>query len=131
MSLCVESCMTIPLLQKFCGTKTCQKRSYFWDQIAKYKSTPCPIKQMEINNLHGLLDRQQMVFIKGRQIMDIILIANECIESRQRRCKPWIVCKRDIEKVYDHLTRISSSRCLVEWDLEASGIVGLNTALVL
>uniref|UniRef100_A0A0V0GI97 Putative ovule protein n=1 Tax=Solanum chacoense TaxID=4108 RepID=A0A0V0GI97_SOLCH len=32
--------------------------------------------------IHGLVDRQQTTFIKGRQIVYAILIANECVESR-------------------------------------------------
>ena len=43
--------------------------------------------------LHRLVDNQQMAFIKGRQIMDAVLIANECVESRQ-----IIICKLDIQK---------------------------------
>ncbi|XP_059277663.1 uncharacterized protein LOC132031768 [Lycium ferocissimum] len=53
--------------------------------------------------IHKLVDRQQMAFIKGRQIMDAVLIANECVESRQRSKKPGILCKLDIQKAYDHL----------------------------
>ena len=53
--------------------------------------------------LHRLVDNQQMAFIKGRQIMDAVLIANECVESRQRSKCPGILCKLDIQKAYDHL----------------------------
>ena len=53
--------------------------------------------------LHRLVDSQQMAFIKGRQIMDAVLIANECVESRQRSKCPGILCKLDIQKAYDHL----------------------------
>ena len=53
--------------------------------------------------IHSLVDRHQMDFIKGRQIMDAILIANECIETRQRSNKPRFVCKLDIQKAYDFL----------------------------
>ena len=51
--------------------------------------------------LHRLVDNQQMTFIKGRQIMDAVLIANECVESRQRSKCPGILCKLDIQKAYD------------------------------
>lgn len=53
--------------------------------------------------IHKLADRQQMAFINGRQIMDVILIANECAESRQRSKLLGILCKLDIQKAYDHL----------------------------
>ncbi|WMV44670.1 hypothetical protein MTR67_038055 [Solanum verrucosum] len=50
-----------------------------------------------------LVDEQQMAFIKGRQIMDAILVANECVDMRYRSKAPGILCKLDIEKAYDHL----------------------------
>lgn len=53
--------------------------------------------------IHKLVDRQQMAFIKGRQIMDAVVIANECVESKQRSKIPGLLCKLDIQKAYDHL----------------------------
>nr|XP_016500125.1 PREDICTED: uncharacterized protein LOC107818600 [Nicotiana tabacum] len=50
-----------------------------------------------------LVDNQQMAFIKGRQIMDAILIANESADARMKSKEPGILCKLDIEKAYDHL----------------------------
>ncbi|WMV47890.1 hypothetical protein MTR67_041275 [Solanum verrucosum] len=50
-----------------------------------------------------LVDEQQLAFIKGRQIMDAILVANECVDMRYRSKAPGILCKLDIEKAYDHL----------------------------
>ncbi|WMV18963.1 hypothetical protein MTR67_012348 [Solanum verrucosum] len=44
-----------------------------------------------------------MAFIKGRQIMDAILIANECVDVRNLNKVPGVLCKLDIEKAYDHL----------------------------
>lgn len=52
--------------------------------------------------LHKLIGRQQMAFIKNRQIRDAVLMANECVESRQRDNQPGILCKLDIQKAYDH-----------------------------
>lgn len=40
--------------------------------------------------IHRLVDKQQMAFIKGRQIMDAVVIANECVESRQRSKIPGL-----------------------------------------
>lgn len=46
--------------------------------------------------IHKLVDKQQMAFIKNRQIMDAVLIANECVDSRERDKQSGILCKRDI-----------------------------------
>ncbi|OIT39647.1 putative acyl-activating enzyme 19 [Nicotiana attenuata] len=51
-----------------------------------------------------LVDRHQMAFIKGRQIMDATLVANECVDSRLKMKTPGILCKLDIEKAYDHVS---------------------------
>lgn len=50
-----------------------------------------------------LVDTHLMEFIKGRKIMDAIVIANECVDVRQISKVPDILCKLDIEKAYDHL----------------------------
>lgn len=53
--------------------------------------------------VYKLVDAQQMAFIKGGQIMNAILIANECVDARKISKVPNILCKLDIEKAYDHL----------------------------
>lgn len=46
--------------------------------------------------MQKLVDSQQMAFIKGTQIMDVILIANEAVDSRQKPKKPGIPCKLEL-----------------------------------
>ncbi|WKA09121.1 hypothetical protein VitviT2T_026798 [Vitis vinifera] len=42
-------------------------------------------------------------FVEGRQIMNVVLIANEAIDSILKSNRGAILCKLDIEKAYDHV----------------------------
>ena len=53
--------------------------------------------------LGGIISTTQNAFVKGRQISDSVLIANECIDSRLQAAIPGVLCKLDMEKVYDHV----------------------------
>lgn len=48
--------------------------------------------------IHKLVDRQQMAFIKNRQIIDAVLIANECVDSKHRDNQPRILCKLEMRR---------------------------------
>ncbi|MGV8048559.1 reverse transcriptase domain-containing protein [Mycobacterium kansasii] len=58
-------------------------------------------------SLRAVLDKVissfQSAFIWGRQIVDSVLVAHECIDSCYRAGRQGIVCKLDLEKAYDHV----------------------------
>ena len=54
--------------------------------------------------VHGLILDLQNAFVKGRQILDSFLIASKCIDSKLKSGSLGVLCKLDVEKVYDHVS---------------------------
>ena len=58
--------------------------------------------------LERIISKSQNAFLQGRQILDPILIANECLDNRFRSGELVVILKMDLTKVYDH----------VNWDFQ-------------
>ncbi|XP_026434791.1 uncharacterized protein LOC113332471 [Papaver somniferum] len=59
-----------------------------------------------------LVSEFQGAFIKGKQILDGVLIAGECVDRRLKAKKPGILCNIDMQKAFDNVRWCSLLRIL-------------------
>ncbi|GAU44567.1 hypothetical protein TSUD_367230 [Trifolium subterraneum] len=88
----------------------CPQRVADFRPIALVSSVYKVLSKVLANRLRrvvgGVVSQTQSAFIKGRQILDGILIANEIVDDAKRDKKELLMLKIDFEKAYDS----------VEWD---------------
>ena len=54
-------------------------------------------------SLGDTVSRVQGAFVKGRQILDVALVANEIVEEYRSSRREGLIFKIDFEKAYDHV----------------------------
>ncbi|RVW82501.1 putative ribonuclease H protein [Vitis vinifera] len=75
-----------------------------------------------------VVSTSQNAFVKGRQILDASLIANEVIDTWQKQKEKGIICKLDIEKAYDSINWKFLVKCYKRWDSGPNGWGGCGVA---
>ena len=53
--------------------------------------------------LTSIISMEQGAFVKGRQVLNGVLVVNKCMHSTIKDKIPGLICKMDFEKAYDRV----------------------------
>ena len=53
--------------------------------------------------MENIISASHNAFVRNKQIVDHVLITNECLDSRLKTGLPCLLCKLDVEKAFDHV----------------------------
>lgn len=55
------------------------------------------------NVLHQVISESQHAFVNGRQIFKTFMSTNEMVDELVFNIRPWVLCKLNMEKTFDHV----------------------------
>ena len=93
----------IVLIPKKCGAEDLRDFRPISLVISLYKLLAKVLANKLKRVVGKVVSKAQNAFVKGRQITNASLVANETIDYYQKKWEKGIVCKLDIEKAYDSI----------------------------